>query len=216
MEILRRHRLLRHSLTSIRQRTSLAPVFFRKGQISAWCLSACLLFCLLQLSLLLPQNIIAAQAHSREYEIKAAYLFNFLKFVNWPQDSFNSPDSPFVICTLGKNPFGEHLDTLSQKRVQGRGIVIVNHEELKPDEIIDCHILFISRERPNSVPDIIKRFHGRPVLTVSDIDEFSRQGGIIGMVQLKNNIRFHINQQALQDSGLKMSSQLLKLARKLI
>ena len=79
-----------------------------------------------------------------------------------------------------------------------------------------CHILFIASSAQNNVEGLIKQCHGKPILTVSDIDDFSRNGGIITMVQLENNIRFSINQQSLLSSGLRMSGQLLKLARELI
>ena len=165
--------------------------------------------------LLVPQKGVAEQTISREYEIKAAYLYNFLKYVRWPEDTFSSPDSPFVICIVGENPLGKNLNLLSRKTIDKRKIVIRHHQGLEPEEI-KCQMLFITRSMSHRVKDIISKSKGRPVLTVSDIDGFAMQGGIIAMVQVKNNVRFFINQKSALNSKLKLSSELLKLARKIV
>ena len=151
---------------------------------------------------------------SREDYVKAAFLYNFAKFIKWPNQTFATPESPLVLCILGKNPFGGALSSISKKKIRGRNLVIKQCINL--NHIKSCNILFISKSKHTEINNITKRLKKMPVLTVSDVDEFIEHNGIIGMTKVKNKIRFQINFRVAQDCGLTISSQLLKLATKII
>jgi hypothetical protein len=148
---------------------------------------------------------------SREYAVKAAFLYNFAKFVDWPPESFKIEASPLVLGILGVDPFGAVLETLKGKTVKGHKLVIRKLPRLENFE--DCQILFISGSEKDSVRPILAAVKSHPILTVSDIDRFAQQGGMIGLVAVDNNINFEINLDTVQRSKLKVSSQLLKLAK---
>jgi len=156
----------------------------------------------------------AGQQSSPEYQIKVAFLYNFAKFVEWPEGTFTDPETPLTICILGKDPFGGALKTIANKTVRGRRLVI--HQSESVSSVEGCHILFVTESEKNRVRYIIDNLKGRSVLTMSDMDDFVEAGGIIGIVQVKNKIRFHINLGSAHDCGLTISSKLLKLARKVV
>lgn len=149
-----------------------------------------------------------------EYAVKAAYLYNFAKFVEWPLQSFDRADAPLLICITGANPFGEALASLADKTVEHHPVE-VRHQ---PDaaNLEHCHIVFVSRAEPGRWTAVRDRCGGLPILTVSDIGDFVRQGGMIGLVESDQRIRFDINLAAARQAGLRLSSQLLKLAMTVI
>jgi len=148
---------------------------------------------------------------SPEYLIKAAYLYNFTKFVEWPPEAFKDNLSPINLYILGADPFGVTLDSIKNRMVQGRRLNIkhVNHIE----EISGCHILFISASEKENLRSILRALKNSTILTVSEIERFGQRGGIINFILVENKIHFEINPDAAQQSGLKISSQLLKLAK---
>jgi hypothetical protein len=148
---------------------------------------------------------------SPEYLIKAAYLYNFTKFVEWPSEAFKDNLSPINLYILGTDPFGEALNSIRDKTVKGRRISIkhVNHIE----EISECHILFISASEKENLRHILNTLKNSAILTVSEMEQFAQRGGIINFITVENRIHFEINPDASQHSGLKISSQLLKLAK---
>jgi hypothetical protein len=148
---------------------------------------------------------------SREYAVKTAFLYNFAKFVDWPPESFKNEPSPFVLGIVGADPFGAALETLKDKTVKGRRLVIRKLPRLENFE--DCHILFISGSEKGNYRAILSTLKNHSILTVSDIDRFASQGGMIGLVTAGNNVVFEINLDTVQQSKLKFSSQLLKLAK---
>jgi hypothetical protein len=146
-----------------------------------------------------------------EYEIKAAFLYNFTKFVEWPPAGFPDAGSPFVIGILGDDPFGSALDaTVAGKQVVGRSVAIRRWK--KPGEIENCQILFISGSDPGVVPAVVEHFRSVPILTVSDTEQFSERGGMIQLSLAEHKIRFEVNHRAAREAGLKISSRLLTLA----
>jgi hypothetical protein len=156
---------------------------------------------------------VAAQveAEPQEYSVKAAFIYNFTKFVEWPED-LSAGDSPFVIGILGEDPFGGVLDeTVSHKTVREKRIVVKRFSRI--EDAKDCRILFISGSEKEDLSQIVKRLGHAPVLTVSDVGQFADQGGMIQLVMDQNRVRFAINVAATEQAGLKPSSQLLKLAR---
>jgi len=146
-----------------------------------------------------------------EYEIKAAFLYNFARFVEWPPESGHDPGAPFVIAILGHDPFGPVLDeTVAGKAVGGRPIEV--RRVSRVEEAREAQIVFVApSERPNMAA--ILKAVGRPgVLTVGDTDGFASQGGAINFTLQARRVRFEINPAAAEQARLKMSSQLLKLA----
>jgi hypothetical protein len=148
---------------------------------------------------------------SREYAVKTAFLYNFAKFVDWPPETFKNEAAPFVLGIVGVDPFGAGLETLKDKTVKGRKLVVRRLPRL--ENLDDCQILFISGSERGNLRAILGTLKNHSILTVSDIDHFANQGGMIGLVSVGNNVNFEINLDTVQQSKLKFSSQLLKLAR---
>ncbi len=154
-----------------------------------------------------------AQAEpSGEYQLKAAFLFNFAKFIDWPPTSFASPQSPFVLCILGVDPFGHALDeVLKGKTVEGRPVSI---ERLKSiAQVRQCHMVFVGQSESFHLAEIIQALHGSCVLLVGEADGFAAAGGTIQFALEDNHVRFLINPDAAARAGLRVSSKLLSLAR---
>ena len=161
-----------------------------------------------------PLSARAEEPLLHEYRIKAAFLYNFAKFIQWPESAFIDPESPVFICILGKDPLMGALQSITGKTVRGRRIVISHSKNVM--SVKRCHILFVAESEKSRAKHTISKFKGKSVLTVSDMDDFVKAGGMIGMVRLENKIRFQINLVSAQDSGLTISSQLLKLAQNVI
>jgi hypothetical protein len=143
-----------------------------------------------------------------EYEVKAAFLLNFARFVEWPPGELQPP----VVAVLGDDPFGAVLDETFGARDGGTAAWQVRRLTRLEDGV-RSGILFISRSEEDRLPSILARLRGAPVLTVSDIPRFAERGGIIGLRLEQRKVRFDIAPGPAQESGLKLSSQLLKLAR---
>lgn len=151
-------------------------------------------------------------AQDLEYPVKAEFIERFTRFIKWPDTSFARPDSPFVVCVLGENPFGRYLlDLIRQRHIQSR------RGELRlipgPDEIDGCHVVFVARSERRRIASIVKHTYGRPILTIGDTDGFATAGVLVNLYIEGSNVRFEINVAAVKQSGLKFSSKLLKLAR---
>lgn len=162
----------------------------------------------LLLALLLPG---LAAAQTPEYDLKAAFLFNFAKFVEWPPAAFAGESEPLAICIYGKDPFGSTLDALVQgESVGGRSLVVQRPDSL--DGLEECHVLFVSSSEKGRLEEVLARVDGEPVLTVGDTEGFLRAGGIINFVLEGSKVRFLIDQEAAERSGLRISSKLMRLA----
>ena len=152
-------------------------------------------------------------AHTQErleYKVKAAFLYNFAKFVEWPDLQENDPTLPFILGVLGGDPFGPELDIISSKNINGRHILIKRFQTI--DDVTACNMLFIGLSRPAMLKEALKKIHGQPILSIGETEDFAQSGGIIGFVEKQNRIRFEINLKAAQSAGLNISSKLLKLA----
>jgi len=153
-----------------------------------------------------------ANAALGEYQIKAAYLLNFARFIEWP-DSATSR-GPIVVGVVGVDPFGNALDSaLAGKTVRGRALSVRRFRSVQ--EIDECHILFISNSETRRVAALVQHFVAVPILTVSDSKDFIEAGGAIEFVVADSRVRFDINLQAISASRLKASAQLLGVARAL-
>lgn len=144
----------------------------------------------------------AAQTASLEYQVKAAYLFNFLKFVEFPPAT-----GPINICVAGHNPFGTSLEeTIRDEQIQGRPVTTRVILEPEPN----CQVVFIPQSAATAV--YLRAARGTPTLTVGESPQFIMQGGIVNFVRQGNNIRFEIDPAAADQAKLRISSRLLQLA----
>ncbi len=154
----------------------------------------------------------AQQARPTEFQVKAAYLFNFGKFVRWPA---GAGQGSLEICVLGKNPLGSVLEvtvkgeSIDGKQVHSRAIS-------NPQEASRCNILYVSDSEEGRLPAILPTAKHGGILTVSDIPHFVERGGMIEFVNQQDRIRFAINTDTIEDAGLSVSSELLKVAAKVI
>jgi hypothetical protein len=174
-----------------------------------WCHT--LLSSVLALSLLEPQ-LVRAQGIS-EYQVKAAYLYNFAKFVDWPDDSFASPTAPIRLCVLNDRSFQTQLEQIViGKNIIGHPVLAIPVET--GEESRDCQVLFISSSRqPRHIFDSLQ---GASVLTVGETTGFLDEGGMINFIIEGNQVHFQVNQKAATKARLRMSSRLLSLAKVVI
>ena len=157
---------------------------------------------------LLPVRV---SGQTQEYEVKAAFLYHFTQFVEWPAEAFESTNSPIVIGILGSNPFGEKLEALVRgERIQGRELVVRQYRSAQAAR--EAHILFISQSEEEDWPGIWRVLGGRPILTVSDLDNFERSGGMVRFYNRENKVRLLINHQNARNARLTLSSKLLRVA----
>ncbi|HVZ79535.1 MAG TPA: YfiR family protein [bacterium] len=148
---------------------------------------------------------------SKEYQVKAVFLFNFAQFVQWPKTAFEKPDAPFCIGVLGDDPFDGFIDeTIKGEKVNGHPMVI--HRFHSSEEAKNCQILFVSHSAEGEVGRILRDLKGQDVLTVGDDSRFTDSGGVIGFFLENNKIRFKINLEAAKRGHLVISSKILRLA----
>jgi len=157
--------------------------------------------------------LLAFNQQYTEYELKAAYLYNFGKFVQWPEQTFKNATDPFVIGIYGTNPFGEVLQqTIQNKTLQNRPVIIISITN--PQDAATCNILFISKTNKLELNQIFQALANKPVLTIGDnISEFCQMGGIINFTVQHSQKRFEINNKASARVQLIISSKLLSLSR---
>jgi hypothetical protein len=167
------------------------------------------IFSILLLAALSSYEMYAAEVG--EYQVKAAFLYNFAQFVEWSPESFSAADEPIGMCVLGRNPFGSALqDAVRGKAVAGRSLAVREVSDTKQGT--RCHILFVSAaEQERSLP-VLAELKGRSVLTVGETDRFVAAGGIISLGLRDSRIRFEIDAGAASAAKLKISSKLLSLA----
>ena len=142
-----------------------------------------------------------------EYAVKAAFLYNFFKFVEWPAADERGV---FELCLMGEDPFGDALSSLEGKQAQQRTVRITRNAAT--GQARSCHLLFIGEQAENRLASVLRALENAPVLTVGDTEGFVAAGGMIGLVMADNRVQVEINLRAVEKAGLKISSQLLKLA----
>jgi hypothetical protein len=167
---------------------------------------------LLVLLCVLSAPFARAQPDDVEARIKAAFLLNFARYVEWPESVFTSSNSPVVIGVLGQDPFGKNnLEAIVDgKTVEHRPVLVKRGKTLA--DLADCHILFISTSERERLRSMLTLIQAKPLLTVSDMEGFRDAGGIILLKRKPSGMRFEINREAAERAGLKLSSKLLKLA----
>ena len=153
----------------------------------------------------------AQTAAPAEYQIKAVFLFNFARFVDWPAKAFPDADSPFVMGVLGDDPFGSYLDeTVRGEKVNGHPLTVQRYRRVS--EVKACQVLFVSRSEADHVDQILASLRGRSTLTVGDTDDFAAHGGMIRLATEKNKVRMHISLDPVKAANLAISSKLLRVA----
>jgi hypothetical protein len=146
-----------------------------------------------------------------EYALKAAFIYNFAKFVTWPDSVFEDDDSPFVIGMVGANPFGRVIeDMLRERSVRGRPFSLRNIVEV--EDARACQILFFAESESRRLEQWLRAVRGYPVLTVGDTKSFAERGCIVNLKTTEGKVRFEVNIDEVPVSGLPISSRLLTLA----
>lgn len=162
-------------------------------------------------ALLIIPILHAQQPKVSEYQVKATYLYNFGRFVQWPTNAGAAQDSSFPICVLGQDPFGPTLDsTLAGESLDGKPVVV--RRISRAQDVGDCRIMFISSAEENHLKQILAALEKTVVLTVSDMPDFSRRGGMIQFVLEGSRVRFEINLASAEAARLIVSAELLKVA----
>jgi uncharacterized protein DUF4154 len=153
----------------------------------------------------------AQGAVADEYPVKAAFLFNFAKFVEWPAGTFKSPEDPIAICVLGQNPFGTALeDVVRNKTVANRAFVV--RDVSNGQQASKCHIVFVTASERKRFRSLLEELKGRSVLTVGEAEDFTANGGIINFKLKDARVRIEIDAGAAERAKLRVSSKLLSLA----
>jgi len=149
---------------------------------------------------------------SKEYQIKAAFVFNFALFTQWPDSAFSDPKAPFVVAVIGDDPFGPALQqVMCGKCIQGHPITVKHLDS--PSEIPGCHLLFVPATEDDHLDDIFNAIGNQPILTVGETSKFLWDGGIIQFLIEDGKIRFEICPDAADKAGLRLSSRLMNLAK---
>jgi hypothetical protein len=149
-----------------------------------------------------------AEQQPGEYEVKAAFIYNFPQFVTWPP---NAMGTNINICVIGDDPFGTALDATEEQTLGNKKMVISRLRE--PKHLKECHILFISKTEKKRLSQIFNTLKGTSTLIVGDTEGFAKQGVIINFYLVDYKVRLEINEDAARQSNLKISSKLLKLSR---
>ncbi len=158
-------------------------------------------------------NAYAKPPSPSEYQLKAVFLYNFVRFgfIEWPAESFADADAPIIIGILGKDPFGATINRIIKgKTIKGRKLVIKRFKKI--EDVKTCHILFISSSEEKHLVKIVKHLKNSSVLTVGEVKQFAQRGGIINFVIKEKKLHLEINVDAAERAKLKISSKLLELA----
>lgn len=148
---------------------------------------------------------------SVEYQVKAAYLYNFTRFVEWPADTHDDANNgKIAICLLGDDPFGSALDSIAGKAVKDSKLKVRRHKTV--DQLHGCHVVFIGNAEKGGLGKILKQLRDKPLLTVGESKNFNRLGGVVRFTLVKNKVHFNIDPDAAERAHLTISSKLLNLA----
>ena len=170
--------------------------------------------CLFLLAFVGASSAVAQASAPTEYQVKAAFLFHFGQFVDWPAQTFQDAGAPLTYCMLGKDPFHGALEASLNGKSIGPHPLRIRHLK-QAQETAGCQVLFLGLEE-KFIGETLERLQGLPVLTVGESPQFAQQGGMIGFSLQDNKVRFEINLGAAQQAGLKISSRLLTLAKTVI
>jgi hypothetical protein len=156
-----------------------------------------------------PYSFVHARAG--EYELKAAFLYNFTQFVQWPESAFSAPDSPFQLCLIGEDPFGRSLDeTVTSEFVGQHPIVVRRIRDVENTPA--CHLAFVSAKSDITFESVLQTTRNSPVLLVGEDPDSAERGGTIGFRVVDRRIRLTVNLSAARMARLRISSKLLRLS----
>jgi len=158
------------------------------------------------------QNALAIKAS--EYEVKAAYLYHFTQFIDWPESAFESTDTGFNLCLYGGNPFGTALSPLLKRKYKTHPFTLVFPGG--PENTRNCHILYLNNVNETEQVAVLEAIGENPVLVISSSPQFVENGGNIGFLSVEDHIRFAINRDAGEKRGLVSSAKLLELAVQIV
>jgi hypothetical protein len=153
---------------------------------------------------------VGAQRHA-EYQVKAAFLLGFARFVEWPDPALAAARPSFVVCVLGDDPFGRWLDEAAAGTQTKSKPVVVRRIRLV-DESGPCHMLFVGASEGTRLTTVLAAVRATPMLTVGDLPEFAEKGGMIGLTTVGDRVRFVANPAAAKAAGLQLTSELLRVA----
>jgi hypothetical protein len=160
---------------------------------------------------LISRDAVAQSSKPGEYQVKAVYLYNFARFAAWPEASEIRGAPSFNICVLGEDSFGAALDSvISGETIDHKQAVVKRIS--RTQDAVQCRVLFVSSSEESRWKEILPKLERLNVLTVSDMPQFSRRGGMIHFQIVANKVRFEVNLAATERAGLELSSELLKLA----
>ena len=185
-----------------------AKVWGRKWRFEVWAFAAFVAACS-ALSALAQIN------GPSEYQVKAAFLFHFAQFVEWPAEAFKDGSSPLVYCTVGDDPFHGALDARLNGKTIGARAIRVEHFK-RADAMQGCQVVFLGMAEQKQMSAALANMRGNPVLTVGESEHFAQEGGMIGFCLEENKVRFEINLNAATQAKLKISARLLTLAKMVI
>lgn len=149
-----------------------------------------------------------------EYQVKAAYLYNFAKFIRWPESAFVGNDAPLIIGVLGQNSFAGKLMPLSSRMVRNRPIEVKYFKTLK--EVQSCHLLYLNISEYGKLESILAKLRCRPIITIGDDQKFASRGGVIQFVTVRGRLRFIINLDVAKSNRIQIDAQLLSLATEVV
>ena len=162
------------------------------------------------------ENLPAAETGGlTETQIKAAYVFNFTKFTEWPASNSASEDTPIVIGVLGDDSFGKILAELTKGEVVRKHPLVVTNLNAS-DDLGACQVLFVRSSDKEQIPALLLKLKGTPVLTVADTDGFVDRGGMVNFITDQQKVKFEINQTAVEESGLRLSSKVFQIAKRIV
>ena len=156
----------------------------------------------------------AEELSAPEYILKASFIYNFTKFIEWPPEAMPEDSASIRLCIIGTDPFGKEIDRLKDKTTKGRSFTIIRIKQLPDSEQLGlCHIAFIGTSENGNVPEILKLLNNSSALTISDSPGMGEKGVMINFFMKRKKVRFEINLGAAKRAGLRINSRLLQLAR---
>lgn len=158
------------------------------------------------------QTMATERFKSREYPLKAAFVYNFIKFTRWPNEGLLSENRPLLLGIAGPNCFGDALLPLEKKSVAGHPIILMSCSDFDCPDAVNWQVVFITFHKKGQFSHVLDNVAGRPVLTISDAPGFARLGGCIELVKQQDKIRFIINRAAIEKQGLKLSYKVYSMA----
>ena len=151
-----------------------------------------------------------AAESSKEYQLKAGFLVNFVRFISWPDNAFASPEADIVFCVVGDNPFGNALDGVHLKKIGNRHLQVVYVPTLQ--SVPPCHLLYVAQSEKKDLVHLSKHIASQPLVAVSDIEGFAEAGGGIEFITQNNRLAFIINYTAIKKHDVQLRASLLELA----